>query len=76
MSPDLMARYGRMCARVLGQAPRAAVTVRHRRIPGLRREFDEAIAQFAEDYADQNALDHAAFSDAIDSGRLAAETGL
>jgi hypothetical protein len=38
--------------------------------------FDRALASFAEDYADQNERDYDAFRDAIDSGRIAAQTGL
>ena len=34
------------------------------------------MAAFAEDYADQNERDYAAFQAAVDSGRLAAEAGL
>ena len=34
------------------------------------------MASFAEAYADQNERDYAAFRDAVDSGRIAAETGL
>lgn len=37
---------------------------------GSSEEFDEAISEFAVDYADQNELDHAAFVKAARSGRI------
>ena len=39
---------------------------------GRSDQFDRAIAEFAEDYADQNERDYAAFADAVASGRLEA----
>ena len=38
--------------------------------------FDRAIATFAERYADQNELDHAAFSDAVKAQRIVATSGV
>ena len=38
--------------------------------------FDQAIADFAEAYADQNERDYAALQAAVASGRIMAETGL
>ena len=38
--------------------------------------FDRVIADFADTYADQNERDYAAFKDAVDTGRMIAETGL
>jgi hypothetical protein len=38
--------------------------------------FDEAIADFAERYADQNELDYQAFTEAIRSGRLDSVEGV
>ncbi|HVL60320.1 MAG TPA: DUF2252 family protein [Microbacterium sp.] len=43
---------------------------------GKSTAFDEAIADFAEAYADQNDADYAAFLAAIESGRLEARQGL
>ena len=43
---------------------------------GRATPFDRALAAFAEAYADQNERDYAAFKDAVDTGRLTAETGL
>ena len=50
---------------------------RDRRATSARGEvFDKALAEFAERYADQNERDYAALKEAVDSGRVAAETGL
>jgi predicted alpha/beta hydrolase len=38
--------------------------------------FDRAISKFAVAYADQTRLDHQALVEAIESGRVAAETGI
>jgi uncharacterized protein (DUF2252 family) len=43
---------------------------------GRSDAFDRAIADFAAAYADQNERDHAAFVDAVRTGRVEAETGL
>ena len=38
--------------------------------------FDQAIAAFAQTYADQNEKDYRALEDAVASGRITAEKGL
>lgn len=38
--------------------------------------FDRAIAEFSTAYADQNERDYAAFTEAVNSGRLIAQTGV
>jgi hypothetical protein len=38
--------------------------------------FDNALATFAETYADQNERDYRSLQEAVASGRVAAETGL
>jgi hypothetical protein len=38
--------------------------------------FDHALATFAEAYADQNERDYAALKEAVESGRVNAESGL
>ena len=43
---------------------------------GKRDEFDRAIVEFSERYADQNELDHAAFLEAVKSGRIEAIEGV
>jgi hypothetical protein len=39
-------------------------------------EFDQAVADFAEQYADQTERDYAALVSAVESGRTAAVTGI
>ncbi|WP_328387259.1 DUF2252 domain-containing protein [Nocardia sp. NBC_00416] len=76
MSPDLMALYGRLCARVLAQAhARGGDRFAIAGYLGSDDEFDATMSDFAEDYADQNALDHAELRRAIDDGRIAATLG-
>ena len=43
---------------------------------GKTSEFDEALADFAVAYADQNERDHAALVRAISEGRVLAQTGI
>jgi len=38
--------------------------------------FDRAMAQFSAAYADQNERDYRAFTEAVNSGRLIAQTGV
>lgn len=73
MSPDLMALYGRLCARVLAQAhARGGDRFGIAGYLGSDDDFDAAIAEFAEEYADRNARDHAALRRAIEEGRITA----
>jgi uncharacterized protein (DUF2252 family) len=71
-----MRQYATVCAWTLarahartGDAPAIAGYL------GAKPTFDDAIAEFAERYADQNELDHAALLEAIESGRVAAVHG-
>jgi hypothetical protein len=43
---------------------------------GKKDTFDQAIADFAEAYADQTECDHAALLDAIKNGRVQAQIGV
>jgi len=43
---------------------------------GGSARLDEAIADFAEAYAEQTERDHAALVAAVESGRIKAETGV
>ncbi|MCC3331528.1 DUF2252 domain-containing protein [Nocardia abscessus] len=77
MSPDLLARYGRLCARVLAHAhARAGDRFAIASYLDSDDDFDEAMSTFAEDYADQNARDHAALRKAIDDGIVTARLGV
>jgi hypothetical protein len=77
MEPSAMAAYAEICGWTLAHAhARSGDAVAIAAYLGSGDAFDRALASFAEAYADQNEHDYAAFSDAIDSGRIAAETGL
>jgi len=43
---------------------------------GKNAAFDQALAEFATAYAEQNQRDYQALSDAVKSGRIKAETGV
>jgi len=74
-SPRILAAYGDLCGRVLarahakaGDAPTIVGYV------GTTTRFDEAIADYAETYADQVEEDYEAFRGAIRAGRFPIET--
>ncbi len=73
MDTPLLRQYGRMCAHALaraharsGDAPRIAGYM------GSGQTFDEAVGEFAVNYADQNQKDYRAFVQAIREGRIEA----
>ena len=77
MTPTGMELWGRMCGWTLARAhaksgDRLAISS----YLGKSDAFDQAIADFAVAYADQNERDYAAFRAAIAAGRLDARTGL
>jgi uncharacterized protein (DUF2252 family) len=77
MVPSGMRMYGALCGWTLARAhacsgDRIAIAA----YLGGSDVFDDAIARFAVAYADQSERDYAALTTAIDSGRIAAETGL
>ncbi len=77
MSPSGMRVYGRLCAWTLARAhARSGDAIAIAAYLGSSDAFDRAMAEFAESYADQNERDHRALLDAIESGRVAAESGL
>ena len=77
MEPNAMAAYAEVCGWTLAKAhARSGDALAISGYLGTGDAFDRAMASFAEDYADQNERDYAAFHDAVDSGRLAAQTGL
>ena len=71
--PGLLRQYGRMCAQALARAHArsgdAAVMAGYM---GSGQTFDDAIGEFAVEYADQNRADHRAFVRAIREGRIEA----
>jgi uncharacterized protein (DUF2252 family) len=69
--------YARVCGATLARAhARWGDRIAIASYLGRGDAFDRAIADFAGAYADQNERDYGAFVQAIDSGRLAARTGL
>ena len=77
MAPDGMRLYARICGQTLARAhARSGDRVAIAAYLGSSDRFDNAIADFAETCADQNARDHGALTDAAKSGRVAAQTGL
>jgi uncharacterized protein (DUF2252 family) len=77
MIPQGMAAYGRFCGWTLARAhARSGDRVALAAYLGSSDAIDSAMAEFAESYADQNELDYAKLVEAVDSGRLVAETGL
>ncbi|MGN0042135.1 DUF2252 domain-containing protein [Rhodococcus sp. (in: high G+C Gram-positive bacteria)] len=77
MTPRGMELYGRLCARVLAYGhARGGDRIAMASYLGSGNEFDEAIAGFAKTYAERNVRDHQELVAAIDSGRIAARTGM
>ncbi len=77
MVPTSMDSYARMCAWTLSRAhARSGGRVAIAAYLGNSTVFDEAVADFAETYADQNESDFAQFKEAISSGRIKAVMGV
>jgi uncharacterized protein (DUF2252 family) len=72
-----MELYGRLCGWTLARAhARSGDRVAIASYLGKSDKFDQAIAEYAEGYADQNERDFSAFQDAVKEGRAQAETGV
>jgi uncharacterized protein (DUF2252 family) len=77
MNPKGMAIYARMCAWTLARAhARSGDRVAIASYLGKSDVFDNAIADFAETYADQNERDYQVLADAVSSGRIKARIGV
>ena len=77
MNPTALTYYARVCGRTLARAhARAGDSVAIAAYLGRGASFDRALAEFAEAYADQNERDYAAVTEAVESGRIKAETGI
>ena len=77
MKAAAMTSYGRMCGWTLARAhARTGDRIAIAAYLGGSDKFDQAVADFAETYADQNERDHAALADAVASGRVQAQTGI
>ncbi|MFI6849346.1 DUF2252 domain-containing protein [Kitasatospora sp. NBC_00085] len=76
MVPRGMRAFGELCGATLARAhARSGDRIAIAAYLGKGDVFDRALVRFAEAYADQNERDHRALVDAIDAGRLPAETG-
>jgi uncharacterized protein (DUF2252 family) len=74
---DGMRLYGRMCGQALARAhARSGDRVAIAAYLGKSDRFENAIADFAETCAEQNARDHSALVEAAATGRVAAQTGI
>ena len=77
MDPKGMAMYAQMCAWTLARAhARSGDRIAIASYLGKSDAFGNAVADFAEAYADQNERDYQALADAVSSGRIKAQTGL
>ena len=75
--PAGAAGYGKACGWTLARAhARSGDRVAIAAYLGKSDTFDKALATFAETYADQNERDYQALKEAVDGGRVTAETGL
>jgi uncharacterized protein (DUF2252 family) len=74
MGPRALQTYGELCGHALAEAhARSGDRIAIAAYLGGSSVFDQAMADFAASYADQNERDHAALAAAVASGRVAAE---
>jgi uncharacterized protein (DUF2252 family) len=77
MQPRSMGIYARLCGWTLARAhARAGDRIAIVGYLGSSTKFDNAVADFAETYADQNERDHAALAAAVTAGRVEAQSGM
>ena len=77
MEPNLLERYAQLCGWTLAKAhARSGDAAAIASYLGTSDVFDRAMATFAEAYADQNERDYDALKQAVESGRVKAQTGL
>ena len=77
MTPRTMQFYAQICGWTLARAhARSGDAIAIGSYLGSGEVFDGALASFAERYADQNERDHRALVDAVNTGRVKAETGV
>lgn len=76
MSPRSMDLSVRLCGWTLARARPCRRPNRDIGVPRQPAKFDDAIADFAETYVDQNERDHASLAAAVVDGRVAAESGV
>ncbi|MGZ8195664.1 MAG: DUF2252 family protein [Methylosarcina sp.] len=71
LSPSLMNQYAEYCGWALARAhARSGDAAKIAGYLGKKEDFDEALADFAEAYADQNEQDHRALVQAVRESRL------
>ena len=69
--------YGEACAWTLARAhARSGARIAIASYLGSGRTFDDAVTEFAHEYAAQNTQDHAALVAAIDAGQIEATLGI
>jgi len=77
MDPSALKTYAEMCGWTLARAhARSGDPVAIASYLGSGEVFDQALAAFAETYADQNERDYATLEEAVATGRIKAITGL
>jgi hypothetical protein len=77
MRPQSMGLYARLCGWTLARAhARSGDRIAISAYLGGSARFDNAVADFAEAYADQNERDHAALQAAVADGRVQAQSGV
>jgi uncharacterized protein (DUF2252 family) len=77
MIPSGMEQYARWCGWTLARAhARAGDRIAIAAYLGKSTNFDNAVADFAEAYADQNERDRAALADAVKAGKVEAQSGV
>jgi len=70
-TPNVMNHYAELCGWVLASAhARSGDAAKIAGYLGKKEDFDVAIADFSESYADQNELDYKALVQAVREGRL------
>jgi hypothetical protein len=77
MRPQSMKLYAQLCGWTLARAhARSGDRIAISAYLGGSTRFDNAVADFAETYADQNQRDHAALQAAVTAGRVEAQSGV
>ena len=77
MVPEGMATYGKLCGWTLARAhARSGDRIAIAAYLGNSDTFDRAIVEFSKAYADQNERDYQELTEAVNSGKIKAETGL
>lgn len=77
MNPRELSAYAEICGQTLARAhARSGDPVAIAAYLGTSDAFNQALADFAETYSEQNERDHAAMATAVAAGRITAQTGL